>query len=107
MSNGYYILEGEEQKGPFTFKELTEMDIDIYSRILSPEDDTWQNACDLTELYPYFEARGIYFPTGDNLASFGFRFLAYAIDYVILSILMNYILQILALKAFSFHLNHR
>jgi uncharacterized RDD family membrane protein YckC len=102
MSNGYYILEEGEQKGPFTIDELTDMDIDIHSRVLSPPDDTWQDACDLPELYPYFEAKGIYFPTGDNLASFGWRLLAYIIDYVILSILMDYILKILALKGITF-----
>jgi uncharacterized RDD family membrane protein YckC len=102
MSNGYYILKDGEQSGPFTINELMDMDIEIHSRILSPLDDTEQDACDLPELYPYFEAKGIYFPTGDNLASFGWRLLAYIIDYIILSILMDYILKILALKGVTF-----
>ena len=95
--NVYYILEDGEQSGPFTFKELMEMDLDIHTRILSPLADTWQDACDLPELYPYFEAQGIYFPTGDNLASFWWRLLAFLIDYVIVSILIA-ILFILAVQ---------
>jgi uncharacterized RDD family membrane protein YckC len=95
MSNGYYILEEGEQKGPFTIDELMEVDIDIHSRILSPLADTWQDACDLPELYAYFEAQGVYFPTGDNLASFWWRLLAFVIDYFILSFLLTFILMLL------------
>ncbi|MGZ3872778.1 MAG: RDD family protein [Mucilaginibacter sp.] len=96
MDNSYYILEDGEQRGPFSFDELTARDLEIHERILSPLADTWQDACDLPELYPYFEARGIYFPTGDNLASFGWRFAAYVIDYVILSFAMSFIYRALA-----------
>ncbi len=96
MGNEYYILEDGEQTGPYTFDELTDMGLDIHTRILSPGAEGWQDACDLPELYPYFEAQGIYLPTGDNLASFGWRLLAYIIDYVIYSILMQYTLVILS-----------
>ena len=102
MTEGYFILEDGDQKGPFTLDELTGKEIDIHSRILSPLADTWQDACDLPELYPYFEAQGIYFPTGDNLASFGWRLLAYVVDYIILSVLMDFILKILALRGITF-----
>jgi uncharacterized RDD family membrane protein YckC len=104
MGHDYYILENEAQTGPYTFDELTEMDLEIHSRIRSSLADIWQDACDLPELYPYFEARGIYFPTGDNLASFGWRLLAYIIDYAILSFVMNFILKIFASFGMVFNL---
>jgi len=97
MSDGYYILEDDEKKGPFTFDELTKLEVEVHSQILTPVSDNWQDACDLSELYPYFEARGVYLPTGDNLASFGWRFLAFVIDNFVLSILINFVMQLLAL----------
>jgi hypothetical protein len=104
MNNQYYILVDNEQSGPFSYDELTEMELDVHTRVLSPLADTWQDACDLPEFYPYFESRGIYLPTGDNLASFGWRFLAYVIDYVILSFLLNFILRFLASNGLKFNL---
>jgi uncharacterized RDD family membrane protein YckC len=104
MGSGYYISEDGEQKGPFTLGELMELEIDIHSRILSPEAETWQDACDLPELYEYFEALGVYFPTGDNLATFGWRLLAYVIDYFILAFVMNFELKILAMNGMSIQL---
>ena len=92
MGNEYYILEDGEQTGPYTFDELTDMGLDIHTRILSRGADSWQDACDLPELYPYFEAQGIYLPTGDNLATFWWRLLAFVIDYLILSFLISLIL---------------
>jgi uncharacterized RDD family membrane protein YckC len=98
MAQEYYILEDNEQQGPYTFNELTAMELDIHTRILSPLAETWEDACDLPEFYPYFESRGIYLPTGDNLASFGWRFLAWIIDYFIISILASFVINALILK---------
>ncbi len=98
MTDAYYILEDNEQKGPFTFAELTEIELDIHTRVLSPLADTWEDACDLPELYSYFLAQGIYFPTEDNLASFWRRLLAFIIDIVIISIVMDVIVAILISK---------
>ncbi len=95
MAQEYYILEDGEQQGPYTFNELTAMDLDIHTRILSPLGDTWEDACDLPEFYPYFESRGIYLPTGDNLASFGWRFLAWVIDYFLISVLASFVAKVL------------
>jgi uncharacterized RDD family membrane protein YckC len=106
MSNGYFIIENGEQSGPFTLKELTERDIENHSKILIPGNEEWQDACDLPELYPYFESIGVYLPTGDNLASFWMRLLAYIADYFILAIVTNYVLQLIALatgKTFAIH----
>jgi len=96
MSNDYYILEDGEQTGPFTFDELIDMGPDIHTRILSSNEQRWQDACDLPELYPYFEAQGIYLPTGDNLASFWWRLLAFAIDYLIICFVLGFILALVA-----------
>ncbi|MDB4921876.1 RDD family protein [Mucilaginibacter sp.] len=98
MTNDYYILVDGEQSGPFSYDELTEMDLDIHTRVLSPLGDTWQDACDLPEFYPYFESRGIYLPTGDNLASFGWRFLAWIFDYLVVSYLTSFVVKVLVLK---------
>ncbi|WP_295801768.1 RDD family protein [Mucilaginibacter sp.] len=98
MAYEYYILEDGERQGPYTFNELTVMNLDIHTRILSPLADTWQDACDLPEFYPYFESQGIYLPTGDNIASFGWRFLAWIIDYFLLIFLASFIVNALVLK---------
>jgi uncharacterized RDD family membrane protein YckC len=95
MDNAYYIQENGEQTGPFTFDELIEKEPGIHTRILSPEENTWQDACDAPELYDYFREQGIYFPTEDNLASFGIRLLAFVIDMILLMFFSEIILQIL------------
>jgi uncharacterized RDD family membrane protein YckC len=95
MNKDYFILEDGEQKGPFTFDELTDRGMGIHERVLSSQAEGWQDACDLPEFYPYFENCGIYLPTGDNLASFGWRLLAFVVDYFILSFLLTLILILL------------
>lgn len=91
MNNEYYILEGEEQLGPFSFDELVKRDIDIHTSILAPKASEWQYASELPELYEYFEAKDIYFPTLDNLASAGWRTLAFIVDYLLLSVIVEII----------------
>jgi uncharacterized RDD family membrane protein YckC len=91
MNNEYYILEGEEQLGPFSFDELLKRDIDIHTSILAPKASEWQYASELPELYEYFEAKDIYFPTLDNLASPGWRTLAFIVDYLLLSVIVEVI----------------
>jgi len=96
MDDSYYILEDGEQTGPFTLDELISKEPDIHTRVLSPNEDTWQDACDLPELYEYFIAQGLNFPTEDNLASFWIRLLAFVIDlaivYVVLGIVIGYLI---------------
>ena len=91
MNDEYYILEGEEQVGPFSFDELITRDIDIHTSILAPGANKWQYASELPELYEYFEAKDIYFPTLDNLASAGWRTLAFIVDYLLLSVIVEVI----------------
>jgi uncharacterized RDD family membrane protein YckC len=103
MTN-YFILEDGEQTGPFTFDELMDMGLDIHTRVLTSSADGWQDACDMPEFFEYFEAQGIYFPTLDNLASFWWRLLAFLIDYVILSFILQLIFFILASNGITFNL---
>jgi uncharacterized RDD family membrane protein YckC len=100
----YYILEDGEQTGPFTFDEVMDMGLEIHTRVLSSAADDWQDACDMPEFFDYFEAQGIYFPTLDNLASFWWRLLAFLIDYVILSFILQLIFFILAANGITFNL---
>ncbi|MDB5156727.1 MAG: hypothetical protein JWR50_1434 [Mucilaginibacter sp.] len=81
MNDEYYLVEGEEKKGPYTFNELTQMDLDIHTEVITPLSDKPQYASELPEFNYYFEAQGVYFPTMDNLASLGKRLSAFIIDY--------------------------
>ncbi|HVW96496.1 MAG TPA: RDD family protein [Mucilaginibacter sp.] len=92
MAQEYYIITDEEQIGPLSFRELTATGPDLHTRIQSAGATEWQYACDIPELYPYFAMRGIYLPTGDNLASFGRRLLAWVIDYFIISFLASFVI---------------
>jgi uncharacterized RDD family membrane protein YckC len=94
MNNDYFILEKDEQKGPFTFNELVEMEIDLHTRVLSPLADGWQDACDLPEFFEYFGSMGIVFPTEDNLASFWWRLLAFFIDLLLVSFLLSFFIMV-------------
>ncbi|MCO5935770.1 RDD family protein [Mucilaginibacter sp. RB4R14] len=89
MTDGYHISQGNEEKGPYTLEELTEMGIDLDTMVLSPGADDWQRAADLPEFFNYFEATGIIFPTEDNLAGFWWRLLAYFIDSFIITNIMS------------------
>jgi uncharacterized RDD family membrane protein YckC len=93
MNNEYYILENGVQSGPFTYDELIEKDIDIHTQVLTPTNE-WVYASEIPEFYDYFETKGIYFPTEDNLATAGWRTLAFIIDYLPLAILI----ELLAVK---------
>jgi uncharacterized RDD family membrane protein YckC len=84
MINTYYLLQNNEQTGPFTHEELMDMGITTNTLVLSPLLTDWQYAADLPEFNSYFESRGIYVPTAVNLASFWWRLLAYVIDYALL-----------------------
>ena len=105
MTDAYYILEDGVQTGPFTFAELSEKELDIHTRVLSPMAGTWQDACDLPELYTYFEARGICFPTEDNLATFWWRLLAYIIDSILLIVVFEYLIRGMSYYGRNFNIN--
>jgi uncharacterized RDD family membrane protein YckC len=85
MTDGYYISINDEEQGPFTQEEVLQMHLEVDTMVLSPLAEDWQQASDLPEFFNYFEAKGFYFPTEDNLAGFGWRLLAYIADSLIMS----------------------
>jgi uncharacterized RDD family membrane protein YckC len=89
MTDSYYLLRNEEQTGPFTWYELTEQGLDVDTMLMPVTSNKWQRASDLPEFYEYFEAQGIYFPTEDNLATFGWRLIAFIVDWFVIAILLN------------------
>jgi len=95
MNEEYYILVDAEQTGPYTFDELIEKEPDLHTRIMAPSADTWQDACDVPELFEYFRAQGYHFPTEDNLASYWWRLLAFLIDFFMLLFVMSFIVSLL------------
>ncbi|GAA4095472.1 RDD family protein [Mucilaginibacter panaciglaebae] len=102
MNEEYYIIERGLKKGPYTFSEIMQMDIDIHTEVITASNDKTQYASELSELNEYFESKGIYFPTVDNLAGFGKRAGAFFIDYVGWYILLSNIIlrtSIVALPA--------
>lgn len=81
MNDEYYLIESGEKTGPYTFNELINMGLTIHTELITPQNDTPQYASELPEFDSYFESRGIYFPTLDNLATYGKRLSAFLIDY--------------------------
>jgi len=97
MSDAYYIIKDDEEKGPYTFNELIRLRLEIDTRVLSPMATNWEDACDVPELSSYFESLGIYFPAKSNLASFWWRLLAYVIDFIIIEVSTYFVLDRLAI----------
>ncbi|RYD92018.1 MAG: RDD family protein [Sphingobacteriales bacterium] len=89
MINNYYILQNNEQTGPFTHEELMDMGIKGDTFVLSPLAAEWQHAASLPEFHIFFHSQGIYVPTQTNQAGFWWRLLAYIIDSVILTMLTS------------------
>jgi uncharacterized RDD family membrane protein YckC len=91
MTDSYFVFKNNQEEGPFTLEEVMETGLDVDTMVLSPLADDWQRASDLPEFFEYFEAKGIYFPTEDNLAGFGWRLLAYIADTIIISYPLSFI----------------
>jgi hypothetical protein len=70
MTDSYFVFKNNQEEGPFTLEEVMETGLDVDTMVLSPLADDWQRASDLPEFFEYFEAKGLYFPTEDNLATF-------------------------------------
>jgi uncharacterized RDD family membrane protein YckC len=88
MSKEYYLVEDGEKTGPYTYNQLINMDITIHTEIITPTSDEPQLASELPEFIDYFETKGVYFPTGDNLAPFGSRTFAFILDYLLVSMIV-------------------
>jgi uncharacterized RDD family membrane protein YckC len=84
MINNYYLIEDNEQVGPFSHTELMERGLSPNEMVLSPLTNEWNSASNLPELHEYFTSQGIYLPTNANAANFWWRLLAYIIDYVVI-----------------------
>ena len=91
MNEEYYVLENGEKTGPFSYKELAARGIDLDTPVSTSADDDWQNASYLPEFNEYFESKGYYFPTEENLAGFGWRTLAFIIDYLLIAVAVMFI----------------
>lgn len=79
----FYVKDGEVEKGPFTFEELTDGRLEP-NDLVRTNFSAWEKASDLPDFTEYFQYEGFYFPTETNLAGFGIRLLAYFIDYIVL-----------------------
>ena len=79
----FFVKDGEEKKGPFTFEELTDGRLEP-NDLVRTNSNAWEKASDLPDFTEYFQYEGFYFPTENNLAGFGIRLLAYFIDYIVL-----------------------
>jgi uncharacterized RDD family membrane protein YckC len=86
MEKEYYLLDGDERTGPFTYSELVENGLDVNTQLSTPFSDKWKYASEMPEFIDYFKVKGIHFPTGDNLAHFGIKAAAFIVDYLILFI---------------------
>lgn len=86
MINSYFLLINGEQTGPYTQYDLMDMNLDIRTMVWSPLSNDWQEMIDLPEFSHLLEDKGVYLPTKTNLASFWWRLLAYAIDYIVIII---------------------
>ncbi len=86
MDKEYYLLDGDERTGPFTYRELVQKGMDVHTQLSTPLSDKWQYASEMPEFIEYFKSQGIFFPTGDNLANFGIKAGAFIIDFLLLSI---------------------
>ncbi len=91
MEKEYYLLNGDKKTGPFTYRELVNIGIDANTQLSTLLNDKWQYASEMPEFIGYFKSIGIHFPTGDNLANFGIRVVAFIIDYFPLYIFLEFV----------------
>jgi uncharacterized RDD family membrane protein YckC len=101
MTDNYYILTNGQQTGPFTLHELIQMELRVDTMVMSPQYDGWIKAADLPELFEYFEANGIYFPTDDNLAGFWWRLLARVVDNILIFIVVYMLIPDIIFKIYT------
>jgi uncharacterized RDD family membrane protein YckC len=97
MINEYYILRDNEKHGPYSHTELMDLEINATELVLSPLAADWQEAADLPEFDEYFKSIGVYIPTKQTVANFGWRLLAFLIDYAIIILIFGLIGVILVI----------
>jgi len=79
----FFVKDGEVEKGPFTFEELTDGRLEPEDLVRTPGSN-WERAGNILDFAEYFQYEGFYFPTEANLATFWQRFLAFTIDYILM-----------------------
>ena len=89
MHKEYYILDNNEKTGPFTYSDITAKSISPETRVAA-DGGQFLYASELPDFIDYFAPKGIYFPTGDNLAGFGIKAAALIIDIIILIVPLEY-----------------
>ena len=94
MEKEYYLLDGLDMTGPFTYAELVQNGLDVHSQLSNSINGNLKFASEMPEFIEYFKTKAIYFPTGDNLANFGVRSVAFIVDYFPLYI----VLELVAVK---------
>jgi len=90
MNEAYYVLADGVKTGPFSLEEVIEQGISVDTQVCTLDTD-WQNASYLPEFAEYFESLGYIFPTEENLAHFGWRVIAFVIDYFMIGVCVMYI----------------
>ena len=83
----FFVKDGEEERGPFTFDELTDGRLEP-NDLVRTNFTKWEKASDIVDFEEYYQYEGFYFPTEINLASFLQRFVAFLIDYLLIVIIV-------------------
>ena len=83
----FFVKDGEEEKGPFTFEELTDGRLEP-NDLVRTSFGKWEKASDILDFAEYFQYEGYYFPTEVNLATFWQRLLAFIIDYILMVLIV-------------------
>jgi len=86
--DSFFVKDNDEEKGPFTFDELTDGRLEPDDLVRTPF-SKWEKASEMADFAEYFRYEGYYFATEDNLAGFGYRVLAFIVDYFIISMLLR------------------
>jgi uncharacterized RDD family membrane protein YckC len=84
----FFVKDNDGEKGPFTFEELTDGRLEPDDMVRTPFSN-WTKASDILDFAEYFRYEGYYFPTESNLAGFGYRLLAFIVDYFVISMILR------------------
>jgi uncharacterized RDD family membrane protein YckC len=91
----FFVKVNDEDKGPFTFEELTDGRLEPHDLVRIGNSD-WEKASDIPDFAEYFQYEGYNFPSETNVAGFGIRALAFIIDYFIVSFIVQLFLLLFA-----------
>jgi uncharacterized RDD family membrane protein YckC len=93
--DSFFVKDNDEEKGPFTFDELTDGRLEPDDLVRTPF-SKWEKASEMADFAEYFRYEGYYFATEDNLAGFGYRVLAFIVDYFIISMMLRLVFSFLS-----------